>query len=356
MWSHCIVCSGDLGSNEEVEAFPIGRRLVFDPAKGRLWAVCPRCRRWNLTPVEERWEAVESLERLWRDATARVAGESLSLARLRSGMWVVRVGSEPHEAELAAWRWGRRSRFGGLRPGLVGALAVVGTGAVALALPPAAILPALGYGAWLGSYALMARSLEGTTTVDKAGDVDSLKRREFLNSGMAPSEDDLGWSIHLERILIRTRKRPFLNVPGLPLVTEQDGLAERHRIEFRGADAVRIARRAFPLLNARHSSEATVTHALELVRTNGGPEAYLRVAAGMKPKWVKFRHYPVPLRLSLEMTLFQEEERRALQGELKHLEEAWKEAEELAAISDGLLPPRGWEQFRRRARGVLRAS
>jgi hypothetical protein len=34
-------------------------RPTFDPAKGRLWAVCPSSRRWNVTPLEERWEALE---------------------------------------------------------------------------------------------------------------------------------------------------------------------------------------------------------------------------------------------------------------------------------------------------------
>jgi len=75
MWHHCIVCSADLGVSEELEAFTIGNRLAFDAAKGRLWVVCPRCERWNLVPVEQRWEAVEALEgeleRLaaaWREA------------------------------------------------------------------------------------------------------------------------------------------------------------------------------------------------------------------------------------------------------------------------------------------------
>ncbi len=41
------------------------------------------------------------------------------------------------------------------------------------------------------------------------------------------------------------------------------------------------------------------------------------------------------------MALHEEQERRALEGELWRLERAWEEAEEIAAISDGLLLPEG---------------
>jgi len=41
MWKHCIVCSSNLGWNEDLEEFQIGHRLAFDAEKGRLWVVCP---------------------------------------------------------------------------------------------------------------------------------------------------------------------------------------------------------------------------------------------------------------------------------------------------------------------------
>ena len=44
-------------------------------------------------------------------------------------------------------------------------------------------------------------------------------------------------------------------------------------------------------------------------------------------------------RLALEMALHEEAERRAMEGELAALELAWKEAEEIAAISDNLFLP-----------------
>jgi hypothetical protein len=45
------------------------------------------------------------------------------------------------------------------------------------------------------------------------------------------------------------------------------------------------------------------------------------------------------------MALHEEEERRALEGELAGLEAMWRSAEEVAAISDDLLLPRGAREF-----------
>jgi len=43
MFSTCIFCHRDLGANESIETFPVGRRLAYDEAKGRLWVVCRHC-------------------------------------------------------------------------------------------------------------------------------------------------------------------------------------------------------------------------------------------------------------------------------------------------------------------------
>ena len=54
---------------------------------------------------------------------------------------------------------------------------------------------------------------------------------------------------------------------------------------------------------------------------------------------------PKSTKLALEMALHEEDERRALEGELWRLEQAWKEAEEIAAIADNLLVPKGADEF-----------
>ena len=125
MYSTCLYCHHALGGNEMVEAFPIGRRLAFDPAKGRLWVVCTSCGRWNLAPLDERWEAIEQCERLFRDTRIRVSTDNIGLAKLRDGTELVRVG-EPLRPEFAAWRYTdqivRRRR----RALVVGAVATTG--------------------------------------------------------------------------------------------------------------------------------------------------------------------------------------------------------------------------------------
>lgn len=80
MYSTCLFCHRPLGSNEVVEAFPVGRRLAFDQRQGRLWVVCRKCEKWNLTPLEERWDAIESCERLFRDTRKRVSTDHIGLA------------------------------------------------------------------------------------------------------------------------------------------------------------------------------------------------------------------------------------------------------------------------------------
>ena len=122
MYTSCMFCQKPLGANEVVESFPTGRRLAFDAARGRLWVVCMKCERWNLTPLEERWEAVEDCERLFRDTRIRVSTDNIGLARHPEGLTLVRIG-EPQRPEFAAWRYGdqfgrRRRRtilYGGRR-------------------------------------------------------------------------------------------------------------------------------------------------------------------------------------------------------------------------------------------------
>lgn len=58
MFTRCIHCTEDLGTNESVEHFQVGSKLAFDSGKGRLWVICAHCARWNLTPLDERREAV----------------------------------------------------------------------------------------------------------------------------------------------------------------------------------------------------------------------------------------------------------------------------------------------------------
>src|SRR5213592_1743693 len=147
MYTTCLFCHSDLGSNEVIESFPIGRRLAFDAAHGRLWVVCRKCERWNLTPLEERWEAIEECERLFRSTRLRVSTDNIGLARLREGLELVRIGNALRP-EMAAWRYGdqfgRRRRkhlvLSGAAIAVVGGILVLG--------PATGIIGIGGWGSW----------------------------------------------------------------------------------------------------------------------------------------------------------------------------------------------------------------
>src|SRR4051812_10441274 len=166
MYATCLFCNGKLGTNEIIEHFPVGRRIAFDPAKRRLWIVCTLCDRWNLTPIEERHDAIEECEKLFRGTFVRVSTGNVGLARLHDSLDLIRIG-KPLRPEFAAWRYGdefisRRTRSyvaaGATIAGGVAASAAVGlilgpmafaTGAVSLVAIPGvttlmAAVPALG--------------------------------------------------------------------------------------------------------------------------------------------------------------------------------------------------------------------
>src|SRR5688500_7888852 len=141
MYSTCLFCNGPLGANAAIEPFPVGERLAFDAAKGRLWVVCRRCERWNLTPLEERWEAIEECERAFRATRLRVSTDEIGLARLKEGLELVRIG-EPQRPEMAAWRYGDQFGRRRRRQYLIGGGAALLVGTVVVAGPMLGILGA----------------------------------------------------------------------------------------------------------------------------------------------------------------------------------------------------------------------
>ena len=145
MYATCLFCNKPLGANESFEAFPVGERLAFDAARGRLWVVCRKCERWNLSPLDERWEAIEQAEKLYRDTRLRMATDNIGLAKARDGTTLIRIG-EPLRPEFAAWRYGdqfgRRRRRTMLAVG--GGMAVLG----AVALGSAVIGASVGVFGW----------------------------------------------------------------------------------------------------------------------------------------------------------------------------------------------------------------
>jgi hypothetical protein len=345
MFATCIFCNKPLGHNESIQSFPVGERLAFDPARGRLWVVCRSCERWNLSPLEERWEAIEEAERLYRDTRRRVSTENIVLAKLPSGTTLVRIG-EPQRPEFAAWRYG--DQFGRRRKR---ALLVAGGGVAAVgALVAGGAVAGVSVGAFGWMFAQLGKNLiygspetvvaRIRTTSDGIVDV----RRRHLAESTIGATDDGALSLYLR----------FKN-----------GSAE-----FTGAEAERIASIVLPKVNRFGGKRADIDTAVQEIERFGNSERYLRTAASVSPRLIKSisagvsagrvrrRHsdfqkfglfsLPAPQRLALEMALHEEAERRALEGELEELERAWAEAEEVAAIADNLFIPESVdEQFKK---------
>jgi len=344
MYSTCLYCSGKLGMNDMIERFPIGQRLAFDPAKGRLWAVCPNCHRWNLTPIEERFEAVEDCERLYRRTYVRVSTGNVGLAKLRDGTELVRIGA-PLRPEFAAWRYAgeffsrRTLSYARAAATVVGATGVsIGTGAY---LAPAAL-------ALTGPLSLVAMPLLTMAAVGGTA------------LGGAMTEDYM----HFERILARFRigKRTIRvrakHARNIALGFHGEGKAtigmqhDRGWAELEGPRAMHAATVLLASMNQRGGSARGVQAAVDQIEKAGNAARFLG-AASKRNGWRGFRTMSVlnsyrrigPMnlndteRLAMEMAMHEEIERRAAEGELTALRAAWIEAEEIASIVDGMLTP-----------------
>jgi hypothetical protein len=327
MYSTCLFCHSSLGHNDAVEAFRVGRRLAFDAAKGRLWVVCAKCGRWNLTPLEERWEAIEQCERLFRDTRARASTEEIGLTRLRDGTDLVRIG-RPLRPEFAAWRYGvalvgrrRRDIAGGVLAGVGGTVGVFGASA-ALAMVTPFLFPAPPLAFIAGAVAISRRQLKrvvarvpgegGATAVVRAQHLAALRLRDPTDAGTP-------------RVVTESDAGPAAVV---------------------GADAARLMTLACVRRNQVGATQHAVRDAVARVEELGGAEGVLRAAA----RAGSLARVGYIERLGLEMALHEEMERRALESELRELEHAWREAEEIAGIADDLLLPASVREFMGRHR------
>lgn len=123
---------------------------------------------------------------------------------------------------------------------------------------------------------------------------------------------------------------------------------DRERTDIRGNAAIHAAAQLLPRVNQAGARARDVQAAVALAARHNDPvtsfEAAARVAAktwswndfGKRGRLAKL---DPELRLALEMISHEDSERRALEGELHLLEEAWRDAEEIAGISDNLFLP-----------------
>ena len=126
---------------------------------------------------------------------------------------------------------------------------------------------------------------------------------------------------------------------------------------------MRVASIVVPAVNRFGGSRTTVADAVGADRAGRRPGAVRRAACAARGGTHGCSGPPAPFRrkgrigktglygltridrLGLEMALHEDAERRAMQGELALLEAAWRDAEEIAGISDNLLLPDNVQSF-----------
>jgi hypothetical protein len=368
VYTSCLFCHTDLGANYFLPTFPVGRRLAFDPKKGRLWVICTRCGRWNLTPLEERWEAIDESERLFRGTRLRMSTDNIGLAQFRGRFELVRIGPALLP-EIASWRYGTRLvRFEpetDQQPGLF----IRGARLIARATASALV----GYAHSVGF-----------------SDDAVLRMRTFRrgNGVLLRTQDEYNTPIIVRFAHLGAAElvRPEKDAPWQLKLQHDAGVAILSQ-----SAALRVAGKMLATLNVGVASNSEVNHAIAKLDEAGDPEGYFtRVASlAMRTSWGRFPDAPkgedekprgsfserlaiqlanrsfwgrggtnsdeqTPLfrlpavdRLALEMAANEDIERRALLGELELLHAAWKDAEEIAAIADEMFTDDVFDEFKR---------
>ncbi len=367
MYTACLFCNSDLGANHFLPTFPVGRRLAYDPRQGRLWVICTRCGRWNLTPLDERWEAIDDAERLYRGTRLRMSTDNIGLACFRDSFELVRIGPALLP-EIASWRYG--ARLARLDPEQSQPRGLFVRGAHLIARATAAALVGYAHGIGFSDDAVlkMRTFRRGAGVLLRLHDVDDtplVVRYSHLGAAeLVRPERDSPWQLKLRH--------------------------DTGYVTLSEAPALRVAGKMLATLNFGVASQAEVHHAIAKLDDAGDPEGYFtRVASlAMRTSWGRFPNAPseeehprgsfaerlalqlanrsfwgrggtgseeqtalyrLPAvdRLSLEMAANEDIERRALRGELDALHAAWRDAEEIAAIADGLFTDGVLEEFKR---------
>jgi len=268
----------------------VGRRIAFDPRRGRLWAVCPSCDRWNLAPLDSRWEALEELERKRRDQ-GRVLATTANVALIHvPGVELVRVG-QTRLLEEAWWRYGKRLRR---RPGRL----------------PAGLLrwQRFGFHAWRGH----ARCI----TCDSALHELSWRRAGRLHLTRDGNADP---ALHLQCGRCRRGGR----------------IGE---FQLEGVVADHVLRRVMTYSHFGGASDGRIQAASDLIDRLGSPAALATELSGTGLRLDALLDRRTQA-VALDIALNEDSERRLLGMELAELEARWRAEEEIAGIADGLLTP-----------------
>ena len=340
MFTSCLVCHSKFEENDMLEHFQRGDRVAYDPAKGRLWAVCRGCKRWTLAPIEERWEALDELEKVVTDK-ARLLSQTDNIQLLRAGkMDIVRVGSARLD-EQAWWRYGKQLRDRRRRHKRLTALAAGGVGAAVV------FGPGIGLG-WFGAWMLWENAPKGVTGAAR-----------WLRFGSAAwrGQEQCGNCGFVFRSISYADRGRLVLLPG----EEENGpMAVRHPcprcghageggLALTGREAEHTVRRVLAYHHFAGASETRIKSATRLIDEAGSADRLGRIVLGRGRRIGDLRRTGA---IALEIAANESQEQRLLELELAELERHWLEEEELAEIIDGELTPLPvFESLRRKVIG-----
>jgi hypothetical protein len=327
MYKTCAFCNATFDGDGGPSGLGVGRRLAFDEWRGRLWVVCPKCGRWNLTPLDDRLERIESVARAAGAGRLLASTEQVALIRWERYDFV-RVG-KPLRLELAEWRYGERlkaRRQERLKYVVPITLAAAG---VMIAINAAAggsmgvmtfQLPRLGDWVYTGIVGRRRVPLAEPPICARCGAVMELRAKHVRHARLVPDQ-----------------RADLALVVSCPQCHQEGAM-------LTGLDAAQALRQGLTFLNLRRVHKHTTAAAAMEVNVQHGPDGLIRDVARRQ---VTLRSLAVERRLALEMAVDE-------QMEVQELERQWREAEELADIADGTLSsdPQIEEQLKRlRERG-----
>ncbi|MEJ2343663.1 MAG: hypothetical protein P8Y10_15880, partial [Gemmatimonadales bacterium] len=290
--------------------------------RGRLWATCEACRRWTLAPIDERWEALEELERLSTDRARLLAQtDNISLLRVER-MEIVRIG-KASLSEQSWWRFGREL-IGRHKAYQRASILIIG-GIVALQIGVAA---AVGGGM---AYAYMFAG----------GIQDWLRKRKFGKEAWRGQGQCPNCGAPLETLKFDHRKKLII-APG-----ENDTASLHYRCRhcksyfdtgahLFGTTNDLLMRRVLAFHHYEGAKENRIVTATRTIEAAGSAEDLIRSVASERRPIGKIDKNRL---LALEIAVNADAERQLLEMELADLEERWREEEEIAAIVDGELTP-----------------
>ncbi len=343
LFTRCLVCGTPFPPNEALEHFPHAKRVAFDPVRGRLWAVCRTCNRWSLSPIEERWEALEELEKLVTDR-ARLLSKTDNIALMRvDGLDVVRVGSA-NLTEEAWWRYGReftkrREAYKKVTfAGSVAAGAIIWGGW------------ATGGLGWLGAWLLWENAPDSVASM--------ARWLRFGSTAWSGEQRCSNCGFLIQNLEFRERSKTILEPvregPGVLGIARRCPVCHEIKgggLHLTGPEGEHAVRRMLAHQHHRGAGEKQVKSATRLIHEAGSPEDLTRIVVRDGRALSDVQRTGA---IALEIAANESVERRLLEMELGELEAHWRQEEELAGIIDGELTPLPMmESLRRRVSGAL---